>query len=335
MLLGGWRQVGPVTLRTSVAQGTDHFSSLYLPVFVAGYRRRAIRALSGSFEPQAESVDLKVNGYPAGKIHMPSPGGVQGANAISLGAGNLTLIDGAENVDGPVDIGYDQLTPLIPSVTRMLEGDPNPVDRVDRQAPFNFPDVLRIPLQADGFVALHKLRGGADETFSQRFLQRMRGAGAVGPPVLPQGQQAPCLVQDANQDFFVGTDQSGHLFYIERFRGCLVEELSLLGCILWKVFSGEAEVHGETVRETATQFVLLSFSGRRLEMDSSVRPDWPSVREKMATLQRLAGAIAGQGVHPLFHVAVERWLSNVGENIAPMSGPMRQMQIGQYVWYTV
>lgn len=331
-LRNGWRQVGPVTLRTNVNAGSAQYHSLYLPVYENGYRDRALRALSGVVAPATGSLQLMVGNQVVGKILMPHPSAAGIQSPIQRGAGNLALQDRIDSV--PIQINYDQLRPHLQNLVTPLRTVPNPVQQVAQDAPFEYPDAIRIPIQYDGFIALDGLRGTSTGGFSQRFIERMKGKRIINISPLSQADIPPCIIQNTNIHCFADTRQDNVTFYVEEYQGIAVEELRLLGYILWSVFDKSAEVDDTQKIVMMRGKAVLDFSGDRFEIKTNLQCEWPNPRVKAATLQRLVGVLANNQVPLLFRECVKYWIdTGFNQSIQPLVSTPSQINIGPYRWF--
>lgn len=328
----GWRQVGPVTLRVSVDAGVLQHRPLYLPMYEGGYLNKALRALSGEVAPVPGGLQLTVNGRAAGRIMMPSPGAAGDQAPLLLGAGNLVLQDTGETA--PARINYDQLRPHLQSLVTQLRATPNPVQHVAREAPFDYPDVIRVPIQHDGFLGLDGLRGTDSGGFSERFLERMRGKRVLNVTPLSEGDAPPCLVKNQGIHCFADDHGGGVVYYVEEYQGERVEELRLLGYILWSVFDKGAEVDGERKAVVMRGKPVLEFSGNRFQIKGGLQCEWPNPRVKAATLQRLVGVLNDSKVPKLFRESVNHWIeAGFNQPIEPLISSPSPVEIGPYRWY--
>jgi hypothetical protein len=331
-LRNGWRQVGPVTLRTNVNAGSAQYHSLYLPVYESGYRDKALRALSGVVAPTTGSLQLMVNNQAVGKILMPHPGAAGIQSPIQRGAGNLELQDVADAA--PIRINYDQLRPHLQSLVTSLRTVPNPVQHVAQDSPFEYPDAIRIPIQYDGFIALDGLRGTSTGGFSQRFIERMKGKRIINVSPLSDGDMPPCVIHNQTIHCFADTRQDSVTFYVEEYQSVMVEELRLLGYILWSVFDKSAEVDEAQKSVVMRGKAVLDFSGDRLEIKTNLQCEWPNPRVKAATLQRLVGVLADNQVPLVFRECVNHWISaGFNHQIQPLISTPSPINIGPYRWF--
>jgi hypothetical protein len=334
-LRSGWKQVGPIMLRTSTA-GDSQYRPFYFPVYDEGFLQRALNALSGDVTPAPaeNSLHLAVNNSLAGKISMPTPGAVADQNALLLGSGNLEVFNVPNAL--PTRISYDQLRPYIQNVVSVIRNGARAVNLVSDESPFSYPDILRIPIQHDGFIAIDGLNGGAVSNFSERFIERMRGKGVLEITSLPEGEAPPCLINNQVGHYFVDTTQNKLAYYVESYGAENIEELKLLGYILWSVFDRSAEVSADQNYVTLRGKEVLRFTNQRFELSTSLQCEWPNIRSKAATLQRLVGIIENNSVPLLFREAVKRWVSTgFSETIDPQPSSPSPIRIGIYNWYVI
>lgn len=332
-LRSGWRQIGPITLQTSVAAGEEQYSNYYLPVYEEGYLNKALVALSGDVTPVENALQLTVKNTPAGKIAFPSPSNVAGADSILLGAGNLNVEAVPEQI--PIRVNYEQLTPKIQNILGMLRASPRALQLASEESPFSFPDVIRIPIQHDGFIALEGFNGRTGTAFSQRFLEKMRGTGRLRPLSLPTDKTPPCLIQNPNDRFFVDDRNGSHIYYVETFGGQQIEELQLLGYVLWNIFDNQAEILTDHNLVRIGGKRALFYIGERFEIDNELQCEWPNPRARAATLQRFKGLLEIPGLEPLFVEAAKHWLDlGFRDPIVPLRTPHQPIRIGPYSWFT-
>lgn len=334
-LRSGWRQIGPVNLRTTVTAGDSQYSSHYLPVYETDYLAQALVALSGNVAKTDDALLLSVNQVPVGRIVMPQPGTVAGADALALGAGNLHIEP--SSVKTTPRINYEQLAPKLSGILPIIRGNPDPLPRIAQERPFDYPDVIRIPVQQDGFVALMYLNRTGNSGFSQHFLDQMRGYGSLEGLSIPDRQQPPCLVKTADANFFVDSNNTGGAFYVEEFSGREVNELKLLGYILWSVFDNVATISNGGAEVTINGSTVLTYTGERFEIAAGLQGQWPNERAKAATLQRFQGLLQNHSnLNPLFSAAAKRWLETgfSQTTFQAVQANHTQVTIGQYKWFT-
>jgi hypothetical protein len=333
-LRSGWRQSGPVNLRTSVTAGADQYSSHYLPIYETDYLARALVALSGSVSETDDALHLTVNQVPVGRIIMPQPGKVAGANALALGAGNLHVE--LSSVQTTPRINYEQLAPKLASILSITRGNPDPLPRIAEENPFDYPDVIRIPVQQDGFVALQYLNGMGNSGFSQHFLDQMRGFATLKPISIPDQKQPPCLVKAPDAYFFVDKNTTGGAFYVEEFGGQDVGELKLLGYILWSIFDNAATLSNKGNEVKIGDKTVLTHTGQRFEIARDLQCQWPNERVKAATLQRFKGLLDTFDSNLLFGAASSRWLETgfPQSDFQAVQANHAQVDVGPYKWRT-
>ncbi|MBM3236831.1 hypothetical protein FJZ31_11120 [Candidatus Poribacteria bacterium] len=326
----GWKQVGPITLRTSVAADRENYKSFYFPVYEEDYRRKSLIALSGDVTPIDNALRLTVSGHPAGEILMPSPIGDQ--DILSLGAGNIEPQEVPEEVR--IHINYEQLRHHIQNIVNpLLQRSARASYHIARESPFSYPDVIRIPVQYDGFIAIEGFKGHTTGCFGERFIERMRGKGVLDPPSLPDGNVPPCLIESGDNRYFVDAQQEEPVYYVESYGGTQVEELTLLGYILWCIFDKRATVTDDYLVMMAERQIL-RFTGLRFEPSTRVQIEWPNFRDKAATLQRFAGVLEKGDVPVLFREVSEQWLKEYEEEIVPQTSSPSLIEIGpSYKWY--
>ena len=323
----GWKQIGPVTLRVSVAAEEVNFRSLYLPVYEENYRSRALSALSGEVLPVAGGLQLIVDSLPAGRISLPSAEGVGIQELLSLGAGTIEAQDVPQK---PIKINYAKIRSHIQGIfNESIAETPHVVNDIVNVSPFEYPDVIRLSAQHDGFLALEGLDANASESFSQRFLLRMGGKSVIQAPAF--GGIVSSLVSDDRACYYVDCTTRGKAFYVDLFDGERVAELTALGYILWAVFDREAVV--ETENSVVINGVqVMEFTGFRFSISESTIPSWPAYEAKAATLQRLKGAL--ESTDGLFKAAVLQWLEQgYHREIASQPSRPSPVTLGKREWY--
>ena len=326
-LMEGWKQIGPVTLRISTAAEEENFRTFYLPVYQENYRTRALSALSGDMIPVDGGLHLIVDSLPVGRILLPKPERVGNQELLSLGAGTIETQDGTPI---SVSINYAKLGSNIQGIVHEAIGDtPHVVNDIVNIAPFEYPDVVRLPAQYDGFVALELLRLGTVGKFSDRFFSQMKGQSLLEAPT-SRGIESS-LIREANNCYFVDSDQLSKAFYVETFHGVRVAELTTLGYILWSVFDKQAVVNTENL-VSINGAPVLNYTGFRFDISENIEPTWPDYESKAATLQRLKGTLEAQ--RGLFQVAVLEWLDRgYHRDIASQRSNPRSVSIGRREWY--
>ncbi len=328
-LVDNWKQIGPLTLRVNDPAGQSNYRQLYFPVYEENYRHKVLMALSGDPSQVNGGIQLTVNGLTAGKIVMPSAERVPGQELLLLGAGNIETQ--AISQVFPVRINYAQLVSKIQGlVTRVVRERPEAARHIAVDSPFTYPDVIRVPVQHDGFVATEEFRPQLGTSFGDRFKSRMRGRGIYQPPAVPDTLPHPPLVINGGDSYYIDA-KSPRAIYVESFGGVRVDELTALGYILWCVFDRQATVAGQYVQMGGVE--MLRYDGIRYEAGANVQPNWPDFAAKAASLQRLAGALAQGGTSELFKAAVAQWMSRYAQQIhAQPSNPI-QIFIGDDTWY--
>lgn len=332
VLRTGWRQVGPVMLRVSINAGVTQYKPFYLPTYEAGYLKKAVTALSGDVAPTLGAIQLMVRNRAVGKIIMPNPAAVGDQSPRLLGAGNLLLDDIVEEI--PSRINYEQLRPYLQRLVTSLRAVPNPVQHVAQEAPFDFPDAIRIPIQHDGFIALDGLKGTTAGEFSERFIERMKGKRVLAFTPLQDTDRPPCVVQSQGIHCFAENYRGGVAYYVEEYQGERVEELRLLGYILWSIFDKSAQVDTDQRVVIMRGRAVLDFSGDRFEIKGNLQCEWPNPRMKAATLQRLVGVLDDPQVSALFRQAVHHWIKvGFSHPIQPLVSTPSPIDLGLYRWF--
>jgi hypothetical protein len=326
-LIDGWKQIGPVNLRVSVAVEEVNFRSFYLPVYEEHYRARALSALSGDVVQVDGGLQLIVDSLPAGRILLPKPERVGNQELLSLGAGTIETQD---IVPIPVSVNYAKLESHIQGIVNESVGEtPHVVNDIVNNAPFEYPDVIRLPAQYDGFIALEEFSSRVIGKFSERFLSRMKGRALLEPPTSTGVDSS--LIREGSVCYFVESSPLGKAFYVEMFDGERVAELTTLGYILWTIFDKQAVVQTEN-SVLINGVPVLEFTGFRFEITENIKASWPDYETKAATLQRLNGTLKGS--RDLFKVAVLQWLDQ-GYHRAIASQPSNPVpvSIGRREWY--
>ncbi len=326
-LLEGWKQIGPVTLRVSRATEEANFRSVYLPVYEENYRSRALSALSGDVLQADGSLQLIVDSLPAGRILLPNPERVGNQELLSLGAGTIETQDIAQTA---IKVSYAKIRSHIQGIVNESIGEtPHVVNDIVNISPFEYPDVIRLTAQHDGFVAVEEFDSRAIDRFSERFLSRVRGRAMIQAPAFAGAVSS--LINEGRVCYYVDCTARGNAFYVDSFEGERVAELTTLGYILWSIFDKTAVV--ETEKSVLINGVrVLEFTGFRFNVGESINASWPDYEAKAATLQRLKGALERSG--GLFKVAVLQWLEQGyhREIASQLSNPF-PVSIGQREWY--
>lgn len=325
-LIEGWKQIGPVTLRVSRAAEKANFRSLYLPVYEEKYRSRALSAMSGEVLQADGGLQLIVDSIPAGRILLPNPERVGNQELLSLGAGTIETQDINQI---PIKVSYAKIRSQIQGIVYEAIGEtPHVVNDIMNVSPFEYPDVIRLPAQHDGFVALEEFGSRIVAKFSERFLSRMRGRAVVHAPAFTSTISS--LMGDGRDSYYVDCHAFGQAFYIESFDGDRVAELTTLGYILWCVFDKKAVVETEnSVSMNGVQ--VLGFTGYRFDVTDGIKASWPDYETKAATLQRLKGKLKAAG--GLFEAAVLQWLEGYRQEIMRQQSGASPVSIGNREWY--
>jgi hypothetical protein len=317
----GWKQVGPIQLRSV---GND-VAPMFLPLHEDNFYRKASVALSGDFVPRDSQIVLKVGADEIGEISYPQTVRF-GLSHILLGAGCLNVWSSPGSL--PVGINYvgirNQCQTIVNQTGCLAK---NPADH-----PFNFPDIIRIPFQIDGFIAKYFLEGkNEDEGYGKRFLDALRGRGIQNAPALPDGQNPPNAVRERDH-FFV---DSGAVSYVEAYQGIRIGELSRLGQALWMVFTGDAkQVEKRQIFCDSSRNVVLEFNDQRFIPGKAIELRAPDQKMNAVDLRGLVYVINLVDADPLFKEAVNCWLGCFG--LEPSSGKCSRMPLylGGRKWWS-
>jgi hypothetical protein len=323
-LRAGWKQVGPTQLR--LPDGS--VDARYIPVYQSNFFSLATSALGGEFVPRDDEIYLRVGNSEVGKISYPRTVAL-GLTQKLMGAGNISILTGTHGQAGArvAQINYEGLRQscesLIGEVSPQL---PNVIDH-----PFNYPDVVRVPCQHDGFLAEYFLQGSkVNERYGQRFIDAMRGRGIAMPPTLPSGQGPPDAVRDGDYYFI----DKGGVAYVEKYKGIEIKELSLLGQALWVIFIGAAtQVQGRNMFVDSGGNVILEFNDQRFIPGQHMALDQPDQRMRAADLRGLVYYIDQRDVDALFKEAVKCWLRYFSMNPSPGTCDRRRLDIGGRGWW--
>ena len=326
-----WKQVGPLTLRVSAPAGQPGYRQLYFPVYEEGYRYKVLTALSGDASQVNGAIQFNVNGLPAGRILMPNPEAVGGQDTSLLGAGMVETQ--AVNQPHRAWINYAQFVPKIQGlVNRMVPDRPQIAHHIAVESPFSYPDVIRVPVQHDGFVAAEEFRPRLGTSFGERFKSRMRGKGIHQPPVIPDALPNPPLIVSGGDSYYIDDRRNPRAVYVEYYGGERVDELTALGYVLWSVFDRQASANGQHyVQMNGVE--VLRYDGVRYEVGAAVQPNWPDFPVKAAALQRLKAAIERVETSTLFKAAATRWMSRYNQQIIAHASNPTQIPLGGDTWY--
>lgn len=330
-----WKQVGPIHLRLSTGNNSPNYGYLYFPVFEAGYRQRAIIALSGTVTKTDDELHLGIDSYPAAKVLNPLPGAAANQDPVWLGAGSIELITPPPPAPASVEINYEELAPYIHNLLNVLNSQPQAAHFDPIKTPFRFPDLVRIPAQHDGFVFSQWVNGAPMGEFSRGFISIMRGRGVHIRPMIDAGLTPPCLVNQGGNLYFVDSQGGARAFYFETYQNILCEELSRLGYVLWLIYSKAATVdsQGRVINQQGQ--TLMHYTGSRYELDPSLRCEWPQRVKRVADLQRFWGAASLNPATDLFRVAASEWLKRASwSSIPAQSSNPQPITIGPHRWFT-
>jgi hypothetical protein len=331
-LLSGWKQIGPVMLRVTLAAGEQQYRSFYLPVYEKDYRQNSLVALSGAVAQEENALLLTVNHQPAGKIIWPTADAVGDQDLSLLGAGNLEPRQVADPID--IRVNYSDLRQLLHPVVYSVLQEPNPLNMVARKSPFSYPDVIRIPVQYEGLLAIQAFRGDANNEFGARFLERVRGKNLTTFPSMPAGENSPRLVQSEGNSYFVDLNHGQLAYYVEAYSDQTVEELSLLGYALWLIFDKTAELSANNSAMMVDGKTALEFNGVRFETGLDLVCRWPAFNEKIASLQRFAGLLGKDEICPLFRAAGRQWLTKgFDQAVQPHTAHPSPVTLGDRRWF--
>jgi hypothetical protein len=340
-LRSGWKQTGPLLLRDNHSD-KERFARCFFPVYQKGYLQKARTALGGTYVADRENhrVLLKVGAQECGWIRAPRMAGVPDESSLLLGEGTLEIAENApERSDAQPD--YGQLRGCVQSLCGVINfSDPGILDRVTREEPHSFPDIVRVPLLLDGWAAVHNLRPmqGA-RPFGSAFAQRASEAGLQQVPTAPAGLQSGILVKEPDSLYFVEVVGGQPIFYVERYKSIESGELLLLAEVLWLLFSGQARVEGDRVMKG--EATILAMEQERLEprlgLTCTVFDSNLANRPLPFLFQMWAVACSSAD---LLRAAVARWFEVTNSNLqlpaAP--GPLKDFRgsrvaLGRYQWY--
>lgn len=331
-LTNNWKQVGPITLRVNLAAGHVNYRQLYLPTYEENYRHKVLTALSGDMSQANDSLQLNVKGLPAGKILAPNSLAGGGQDPVSLGAGTIETESVSQQV--PIHVNYANLKQHIQGIiNQSVDDHPQIARRIAVESPFAYPDVIRIPVLHDGFVAVEEFRPRLGTSFSERFKARMRGKGVYEPPSMPEGTPHQPMVQNGSDCYYI--DGAGGLsaVYIESYKNERIDELTTLGYVLWSIFDKQAAVSNQNYVHIGGVEVL-RYTGIRYELNTTLQPNWPDFAAKAASLQRLIGALGRGEAGPLFKAAVTQWMSKgYSQQISAQPSNPTHILVGDYTWY--
>jgi hypothetical protein len=319
-LKAGWKQVGPTYLRMP----NRSISEKYLPVYDSNFADLAASALGSSYFLHDSSIRLETNSQEIGSINYPQDIRA-GLTQKLMGAGCIHLTGAANQLLGTFSkVNYSELYQKCQS---LINGVNPSLDSILAD-PFNYPDIVRLPFQQDGFVAEYLLQGNLENhRFSQRFLDMMRGRGIGAAPAPAPGERIPHMVKNGDHYF---VDEGG-LIYVERFQGKHVKDLTLLGQALWMIFVGEAiRVQNEDKFVDAGGRVILELVGKRFVTGAYL--EQPDEVMRAADLRALVSYKDRSNISPLFKESVTIWLSHFDLNPSPAQSVRRTIEIGERSW---
>ena len=304
--------VGPLQLR--LQEGNDPVL-IFFPCYSRGFIDRLVTAMqSDTLAPDEDRIVATHHGVQVARALNPT-------HSMEPALFGLGTVEFLESNPSRLPASAD----FSPGTKKRMEGIfHNVLSLYQSPSRFGSPDVAR--------CAHASLGAGAGQ-----------GQWIYGPSVLRAGlnplpnyrYDKPCIIRDANEHLVVVKTHGGALaFYVERYGGRELGELSRLGYSLWRIFNGcgwDAST-GQAVE--AGQVILQDMDGwigAPISMPVG-RPD--PLREIMSwsTFLHLAGT------HPegLFKAAAEAYIAAYGsKNVAPLNRmPTHELKIGDYPWYS-
>lgn len=344
-LRSGWKQVGPVLLRDNYDEGRK-FSPYYLPVYQEDYLQKARVALAATYvqELQRERMVLKVDGQECGFIWAPRAAGVAGQDPRMLGEGNLEILPNAP-MRGQAQLNYDALRRYVqPLLGNIRLQDPGVIDKVTREKPFSYPDIVRIPLLLEGAAAVGNLREQIEgaRIWGSTFSAHLAESGLQELPSIPEDLTGARVFEGPDYCYYVELVDGRPIVYVESFRTIKPLELTLVGEALWLLFNGQARLsdQGDRILDRSGATILACGEGR-LESRLGLRPslfDQLVIGRPLASLYQLWAAAHSEDIDALLREAVIRWFRSTNPDLdlprMPGSFTGSKLPLGRYTWFT-
>ncbi|HTU44221.1 MAG TPA: hypothetical protein VMF91_04130 [Bryobacteraceae bacterium] len=291
---GNQRNVGAFYLRTAANASPRR---VFFPVYGNGYLEGLMRRLSSdTLLTRPDRLEF----WHQGRL-------VSSLNQIAHDQPSLFGL-GCELGDPPATTGMTAQAneTVIESLSRISNEylPPGfPINDVLDKARFEFPDCLRYFFWKFGEAA--ELIFSQSHLYSLHALSLMAGARPPDPATL-----IPGLNRNANgQDLiYVELLDGARAYYVERFRGSFVGELSGLGYALWMIFCKEASWQDGSATVPATGEVILRVRNRRLSVIPGARP-LPDVQKRAAEVMSFVDCSKRPGPG-LFQSACEAFLGD-------------------------
>jgi hypothetical protein len=311
------RTVGPVAALFPDGQ----MNPFYLPTYAPDFAKEFLRALTGTFHPEGETVVIRDSrSQPAYGVVLPSiaVGGDfrrAGGGVVQVLAGRVRPYFEDKRIrlrDDSRGMGYFSALKILYDE---LAGPERDLADAVRRYPYLYPDAVRI--------IIHRLgEAGVPDSavvFSERAYEVLFERDIAGLPRL-QDLQTP------SADAFVYKTQEVTAVFLENYQGAWFGDLRALGWVLWQYFNGEADFERGSIRDGRSAEPLMEGLYAVAAAYEKVRTDDERRRcRRLATLQRFVRAYQdGEGSRPeeaLCRRAAEvfaRWVW--GEDVRP-NGP--------------
>lgn len=275
---------GPVRVRWPDGE----FRHLYLPVYREKFAASFLRALTGSFAREGDSVALYDSRRR--KCYEIRASSRPGEDAVLAGAGTVRVLDEPAEELNSTQIRLRDLFSLVQDLHSRLGND---VEDTKRH-PFFYPDVFRVTVSRLGEAGL-----GEDVSFSD---QAYRLTFDPDSPGLPLESELTTITDETRGVVLPYRDERGQqrkAIYVDSYAGASIGDLRALGWVLWAYFTGEAEVRdGRLLDDELTPIFKETNSARPFDLrdDIYARVSRDGGRHRrLATLQRFLNSYAAQG----------------------------------------
>lgn len=311
------RTVGPV--RALFPDGSSR--PLYLPIYTPDFAKDFLRALTGTFRPEAEAVIIRDSrNQPAYTIAMPRV--IVGGDLQAAGGGVVRPVGGMVQPyfetsrirlqDDSQGQGYfSALQPLYEELSRTSDALAEAVQRY----PYFYPDAVRVVVHRLGEAGIPK----ASVVFSPRSFEILFEQDIASLPRLRD-------LDTPSPNYFVYRAAETAFVFLEHYENVDFGDLRALGWVLWQFFIGEAYLDRSGLQDSRTAEPLMDGLYAKSDVYRQVFSDEGRARcRRLATLQRFVKAYQG-GSRPeeeLCRRAVEafaRWVW--GQDVIP-NGPQR------------
>jgi hypothetical protein len=313
--------VGPCLLRTSPGVEAKQF---FFPRYEKDYMPRFVQCLNGEATMERSQLRLHHAGQNIGSISL----NVQGDAPRLHGLGRVTLDPQAANLPVRTDLEGKSKNAYLSAIRVVSANYDNEIESTSRR--FRLPDSLSVAFYTWGDQAIQLLRGNEQPM-------------VYGPPALaaqlnPRPHQvsiAPGLYDQDGRTFWVETLPGGRrAYYVERYDGVDIGELTALGYGLWKVFAGASWDPTDAVARSGSTVYLADQQGW-LGLPANVITEKPMIRYEAIQWSGFQEIANSPEAPDLFREATKRYIAHCSDVSSPRGAKVTYgpIQIMNYKWF--